>query len=218
MGDAGGVVGVLEPIERDWFERPTLELARALLGMWLVHEEPEGTTAGRIVEVEAYLGPDDRAAHSFGGRRTPRTEAMFGPSGIAYLYRSYGIHVCFDVVSGGPGKPEAILVRALEPVQGVRLMCDRRKLPVNGERLPHPRLISGGPGRLSEALHITMDQYGHPLWERPLYVAPDAAGPAPLDIAAGPRIGIENAGEARAYPWRYWIAGHPAVSRPPARP
>ena len=207
----------MTPVSRTWFERPTLELAPALLGMLLVHEEAEGVTSGRIVEVEAYLGPHDRAAHSYGGRRTARTEAMFGAPGLTYLYRSYGIHLCFDVVSGPVGHPEAILVRALEPVGGLPLITRRRGLIEPARAAPPPRFLTGGPGRLTQALHITMDLYGHPLWERPLYVAEDPHGPKAFAVAAGPRIGIDNAGEARAYPWRFWVDGHRAVSRAPGR-
>ncbi len=207
----------VKPVDRTWFERPTLQMARDLLGMLLVHEHADGLTAGRIVEVEAYLGPHDRAAHSFGGRRTARTEAMFGAPGITYLYRSYGIHVCFDVVSGPVGQPEAILVRALYPVCGLPLMTRRRGLVPPPDRGPHPRMVTGGPGRLTEALHITMDLYAHPLWERPLYIAEDPDRPGPFDVAAGPRVGIANAAEARFYPWRFAIDGHPAVSRPAVR-
>ncbi len=205
----------LSPVERRFFQRPTLELAPALLGLLLVHETREGVAAGRVVEVEAYIGPHDRAAHSYGGRRTPRTAVMFEDPGLTYVYRSYGLHVCFDVVSGPPGAPEAILVRALDPVAGLDLM--RRRRGIGGDQPVSARGLTGGPGRLTAALGITMAANGHPLWTRPLYLADDGYRVAPHHIRAGPRIGIEGAGEARAYPWRFWLAGHPAVSRPDPR-
>ncbi|MCY0885690.1 MAG: DNA-3-methyladenine glycosylase [Firmicutes bacterium] len=200
-----------EPVDRAFFTLGTLELARALLGLVLVHETPEGVTAGRIVEVEAYRGPEDRGAHSYGGRRTRRTEAMFGPPGIAYIYRIYGLYDCFDVVSAPEGKPEAILVRALEPVMGLDLMARRSGLGVVPGR---PCRLTAGPGRLARALGITLAQYGMPLWQPPLYLTRAGARAVPAgEVARGPRVNIPYAGEAQAYPWRFWIRGHPCVSR-----
>lgn len=203
-------------VPRSFFDRPTLELAPALLGLILVHETPAGIAAGRIVEVEAYCGPEDRAAHSFGGRHTPRTAVMFEQPGLTYVYRSYGIHVCFDVVSGPVGTPEAILVRALDPLQGRALMERRRShgrhsLPPSGPATV--RWLCGGPGRLTEALAITMAANRHPLWTAPLYLADDGWRVGAAAVRSGPRIGIDGAKEARHYPWRFWIDQHPAVSR-----
>lgn len=196
------------PQPQSWFcRRDTVAMARQLLGQLLVHETAEGVAAGMIVETEAYRGPTDRAAHSFGGRRTARTEAMFGPPGHAYLYRIYGLHVCFDVVSGPPGAPEAVLVRALAPVAGLPLMRARRAGADDRE-------LANGPGKLCQALGISMAQYGHPLWEPPLYVSPYRGPWPPSEVASGPRRNISYAQEAQAYLWRFWIRGHPLVSRP----
>lgn len=199
------------PVAASWFaDRDTLTMARQLLGQLLVHETPEGVAAGMIVETEAYRGPTDRAAHSYGARRTARTEAMFGPPGHAYLYRIYGLHVCFDVASGPRGAPEAVLVRALSPVLGLPLMRARRGVADD-------RALANGPGKLCQALGITMAQYGHPLWEPPLYLSP-YHGPWPgHEVAAGPRRNIPYAQDAQGYPWRFWIRGDPAVS-PPSGP
>jgi DNA-3-methyladenine glycosylase len=207
------------PVDRKFFDQPTLALAPSLLGLLLVHASDEGLTVGRVVEVEAYIGPHDRAAHSYGGRRTPRTAVMYEEPGLTYVYRSYGLHVCFDVVSGPPGAPEAILVRALDPVLGIPLMRRRRGVGADDETTSARRL-AGGPGRLTAALGITMAANGHPLWLPPLYLADDGWRPPAASIRSGPRIGIDGAGEARTYPWRFWIAGHPALSRPdrPRRP
>lgn len=187
--------------DKNFFRGPTLELCRRLLGAELVH----GETAGLIVEVEAYIGPGDRAAHSYGGRRTKRTEVMFGPPGLAYVYISHGIHYCFNVVSGEEGNPEAILVRALQPTRGIEMMRERR-------RRRDDRELTNGPGKLCQALGITIDHYGWDLTRPPFYIRPGQRV-RDEDIARGPRIGIDGAGEARHYPWRFWLKGNPFVSR-----
>lgn len=183
-------------VDRKFFHTPTLELCLNLLGKKLTHDG----VGGYIVEVEAYIGPEDRAAHSYGGRRTPRTEVMFGPPGKAYVYTIHRQH-CLNVVSGEPGAPEAILLRALEPTDGIDLMIKRRGRREN---------LTNGPGRLCQALAITTAQYGWDLLESPLRIS---EGITVKQVATGPRIGIDNTGEAREYPWRFWIPGNPHVSR-----
>src|SRR5207237_2866876 len=149
-GSEEAQVGVRgRPVPRAFYLQPTLRVARALRGKVLVHDSPAGTTAGRIVEVEAYRGPADRAAHSFGGRRTPRNDVMYGPPGRAYVYFIYGIHYCMNVVCRPPEVPEAVLLRALEPIAGETLMRRRRALP----DAPAWRLCRG-PGALCQAMGI----------------------------------------------------------------
>lgn len=193
----------IKPVSLSFFQKPTLELARSLLGMLLVKETELGIASGWIVETEAYVGPGDRAAHSFGGRRTPRTEVMFGPSGYAYTYVMH-THCLFNVVSGEPGCPEAVLIRAVEPVMGEALMLERRG-PL--KKIHH---LTNGPGKLTKALGIGTQDYGLPLDKPPLYIA---EGRTVSSVSAGPRIGIDNSGEARDYPWRFWETGNPFVSR-----
>lgn len=187
---------------KTFFQRPTLQLARDLLGCLLVKITDEGMTAGYIVETEAYMGPEDRAAHSYGNRRTKRTEIMFGEAGYVYTYQMH-THTLVNVVSGKIDKPEAILIRALEPAYGIELMRKRR--PV--EQL---KMLTNGPGKLTKAMGITMEDYGRPLFEPPIYIA---KGYTPESISTGKRIGIENTGEAKDYPWRFWITDNPFVSR-----
>lgn len=187
------------PIE--FYQKNTLELARDLLGCLLVKETNEGTTAGYIVETEAYMGPGDRAAHSFGGRRTKRTEIMYSEAGHIYTYQMH-THTLVNVVSSGTDKPEAILIRAVEPYTGIELMKERRGLT-------DLRKLTSGPGKLTKALGITMNDYGGLFTEPPLNIA---AGILPEHISSGPRIGIGNSGEAKDYPWRFWITGNPYVS------
>lgn len=205
--------GIGPPVEQAFFDQPTEKLALALLGQILVHESPEGTTAGRIVEVEMYRGPGDKGAHSYGGRPTPRTKVMYGPPGYAYVYLIYGMYYCLNVVAAPTGAPEAILLRAIEPLAGWDLMARRRHLSGTG---PTPRArakIASGPGRLAQALGITKAYYGHPLWQAPLYIAAPDDAKGETAVCRGPRINIHYAEEARDFPWRFWICGHPSVSR-----
>jgi DNA-3-methyladenine glycosylase len=190
------------PLPKGFYEQPTLLMAKGLLGCLLVKETNEGITAGYIVETEAYIGPGDRAAHSYQNRRTARTEVMFQASGIAYTYLMH-THCLFNVVSGGVEKPEAILIRALEPVYGIELMKKRR-----GTK--DLKRLSNGPGNLTKSLGITMEDYGHQLSNPPLFVA---EGFSPDSISVGKRIGIDNSEEARDYPWRFWISNNQYVSR-----
>ncbi|MBE3595783.1 MAG: DNA-3-methyladenine glycosylase [Hydrogenibacillus sp.] len=193
------------PLPASFFRRPTLELAQALLGKIVVHIAPEGVAAGRIVETEAYLGPHDKAAHSYGGRMTPRTRIMYGPPGYSYVYKIYGMYDCLNVTAGPEGEPQAVLIRALEPVFGETLMHERRRRP------KQRKLLTAGPGRLTQALGITTAHYGLPLFVPPLYIACGDDVP-PERIVRGKRIGIDYAEEARDYLWRFWIHDHPFVS------
>ncbi len=183
---------------RDWFARSVHEIAPELIGVTLlVHG-----VGGPIVEVEAY-DHEDPAAHGFRGR-TERNATMFGPAGHAYVYRSYGIHWCLNLVCEPEGVADAVLIRALEPVHGVARMVDRRGLD-------HPRLLAAGPGRLCQALGVTRDHDGLALDEPPFELLARDADP---EIVQAPRIGITKAVER---PWRYLLAGSPYVSRPAPR-
>jgi DNA-3-methyladenine glycosylase len=192
----------IKPVNPIFFSKPTIELAQALLGMLLVKETGEGLAAGIIVETEAYIGPGDQAAHSFNNRRTARTEVMFGPAGYTYTYVMH-THCLVNVVSGEVNSPEAILIRAIEPVIGQELMYKRR-----GD-VKRVQDLTNGPGKLTKALGIVKEDYGLPLWGSPLYLS---EGEAPESISAGPRIGIDNSGDAREYPWRFWMSGNRFVS------
>lgn len=192
-----------KPLQLNFYNQPTLILAKALLGKLLVKETTEGLASGWIVETEAYIGPEDRAAHSFGNRRTPRTEVMFGPPGITYTYVMH-THCLVNVVSGEIGNPEAVLIRAVEPHDGLDLMYKRRP------KVKRDCDLTNGPGKLTKALGISKEDYGHSLTEKPLYIA---EGNSPTSISYGPRIGIDNSGEAKDYPWRFWITENVYVSR-----
>jgi len=198
----GDFFNEIKPLPQEFYEQPTLELAKALLGCLLVKETKEGIAAGYIVETEAYIGPGDRAAHSYQNRRTKRTEVMFQRSGLAYTYLMH-THCLFNVVSGGEEKPEAVLIRALEPRSGIELMKRRRGL----EDL---KSLTSGPGKLTKSMGISIEDYGRPLTSPPIYIA---KGICPESISAGKRIGINNSGDARDYPWRFWITNSKYVSR-----
>ena len=184
-----------EQLKRQFFARPVHEVAPELIGATLLVDGVGGT----IVEVEAY-DQEDPASHAYGGR-TARNEAMFGPPGHAYVYRSYGIHWCLNLVCGAEGTPEAVLIRALEPTAGVDQQRARRGLD-------DLRLLCAGPGRVCQALAITRDQDGLPLDEPPFRLEERPEVP---EIVTGPRIGITRATELS---WRYGLAGSRFLSRP----
>lgn len=195
------------PLPRRFYARDALRLARALLGKVLVHDAPDGRTSGRVVEVEAYRGPADRAAHSSGGRRTPRNEVMWGPPGHAYVYFIYGLHWCFNVVAAREGVPEAVLVRALEPLDGLPLMRARR-----GGRGSDARLLSG-PANLCRGMGITGRLNGADLTTGPLRILDAPPVPA-RKVRRTRRVGVDYAGADAQRPWRLFVAGSPAVSGP----
>ncbi|MDP9470434.1 MAG: DNA-3-methyladenine glycosylase [Chloroflexota bacterium] len=186
-------------LERAFYAQSTVDVAQTLLGCVLVTAKSGDETRGRIVETEAYLGPDDPASHA-ATRRTGGTTAMWGAPGIAYVYRSYGIHVMFNVVCEQEGVPGAVLIRALEPVGGLNLMRDRRG------GVPDP-VLCAGPGRLCAAMGITLDDHGHDLIASTTIWIEQGAGIG-LVLASG-RIGISQGTEA---PWRFFAGGSRYVS------
>ena len=190
------------PLSPRYFSRSALHVAKALVGTFLIHDTPGGRIAGRIVETEAY-DESDAASHSYVGL-TSRNRVMFGPGGFAYVYRSYGIHWCMNVTCGPQGYGAAVLLRALEPLEGLELMAQRRSVPAQ-----RPRDLCRGPGRLTQALGITDQHYGLRLRDGPLWIA---RGPRrQMVVACSTRIGISKAQDA---PWRFFAAGSPFVSGP----
>jgi DNA-3-methyladenine glycosylase len=191
-------------LPRSFYARDTLEVARDLLGAVLVHDTPVGRTSGRIVEVEAYVGEEDAACHAAAGL-TPRTDPLYGPPGHAYVYFVYGMHWCFNAVTRPKGLPSAVLVRALEPLEGLPLM--RRRC---GDR--PERELANGPGKLARALGVGPEQNRADLTRGRLTIV--EADPVPDGaVAWGPRVGIRAAADL---PYRAWVADSPHVSRGPA--
>ena len=168
----------------------------------MVHEQESGLLIGKIVETEAYMGAEDKAAHSYGNRRTKRTEVMFGEPGLIYTYQMH-THTLINVVAGVVGIPNAILIRAVEPIEGLERMNElRNNMPM--------KQWTNGPGKLTKAMAITMDYYGKHWSEKPLYIA---EGEQVKSVSTGPRIGIDNSGEAVHYPYRFWETDNPYVSK-----
>jgi len=188
--------------DRAWFDRSAAEVAPDLLGAVLIHDTPGGPIAGRIVEVEAYLGPEDLAAHSSHGR-TARNAVMFGTPGHLYVYLVYGLHHCANVVCGPGSRPEAVLLRAAELTQGEDLARARRGA------VPSVRLAAG-PGNLASAFGIDRRLNGADLLAGPVRLT---RGPRPEAIDRTPRIGVEYAGAWADRPLRYLIRDDPHLSR-----
>jgi len=190
-------------LPHSFYARPTLEVAEDLLGKVLVHCTRHGTASGVIVETEAYIGEDDPACHaSFG--RTARSEPLFGPPGFAYVYLNYGIHYLMNAVTEADGYPGAVLIRALQPLEGIELMKKRRA--PDGRGIDEHDLCRG-PGNLTKALGITIKDNRLDLVASTLTI--EDRGISVAAVATGPRIGIRVAVER---PWRYWVEGHRSVS------
>ena len=200
-----GTLSRLGRLPQNFYTRTALEVAPDLLGLLLVHKAGSETTAGIITETEAYAGPEDRACHAYNMRKTRRNQVMYGPPGTAYVYLVYGLHHCFNVVVFREGIPHAVLVRSIEPVLGEEVMLKHR----NG-KLP----LALGPGRLCQAMGIGKQHNGANLLAGNLYIAepPKSYKTRKFKIVKTPRIGIDYAGDARDYPWRFVLS---PSSRPP---
>lgn len=182
----------------------------ALIGMRLCTKFEGTLTTGIIVETEAYRGPDDRACHAYGYRRTARTEDLYKRPGTGYIYICYGIHHLFNVVTAPEDVPHAVLIRAVEPEYGVDVMLDRRGL----ERAEYR--LTAGPGALAKALGIHSSRTGLDLTdpESPIWLEHNALQSNDLEIATGTRVGVESAGASASWLWRFAVKGNPWVSRP----
>jgi DNA-3-methyladenine glycosylase len=194
------------PLPRSFYARDTLSVTADLIGKVLVYRSPEGVAAGAIVEAEAYIGESDPACHAAPGP-TRRNAPLYGPPGVAYVYLNYGMHYLVNAVTERQGNPAAILIRALEPLEGFDLMARRRRA---GSRPIDVADLCRGPGNLTRALGISLSQNCLPLTEPPLSIE-DWNREPPL-VTWGPRIGI-RVGTDR--PWRCWVPGHRSVSGSP---
>ena len=192
-------------LSQSFYARPTLQVAKALLGQILVHETPQGPAAGRIVEVEAYLPKNDPGCHAARGM-TPRNQVMFGNPGHAYVYFCYGNHYLFNVVTEKKGTPGAVLIRALEPVKGTGMMVKRR-----GKFEAGDLGLTNGPGKLVQALGMGREHNGIPLWKKPVYLQ-KATRPEAIGVTT--RIGITEGSEL---PLRFYLKGNPYLSVKPGK-
>ena len=211
MPRAGSAAVTFDKLPRAFYDRPTLDVARDLIGKVLVHRRQGVVTSGVIVEVEAYIGEDDPACHAAPGP-TRRNEPLYGPPGRAYVYLNYGIHCLVNVVTEAEGSPAAVLIRALEPIDGIAVMRRRRARAVKGRRTPIETVatpeLCRGPGNLTMAMGITLGENRLDLTGDRLFV--EDRGFASGPISWGTRIGIRVGTE---HPWRAWLKGNPAVSR-----
>lgn len=189
-------------LKRSFFGRSPLIVAPDLLGKILVHSKNGIRTSGRIVEVEAYLGNQDPASHAY-KRKTERNRVMFGPPGYAYVYFTYGSHFCMNVVTGNDGEASAVLIRALEPLEGVTAMKRRRKKTKEKD-------LTSGPGKLAQALGIDRKCYGLDLLKKPLWISEERSGNT-YKVKRSPRIGIKQAVDL---PYRFYLPDSDYLSRP----
>jgi DNA-3-methyladenine glycosylase len=205
-----GASSSMKKLGIDFYKRDNvLEIARELLGKLLVTKWDGILSSGRIVEVEAYTGVEDKASHAFGGRRTNRNDIMYAGGGVVYVYLCYGIHHLFNVVTSDKEIPHAILIRALEPVKGIAVMLQR-----TGKIKPDFTLTRG-PGNLSKALGLSVSHSGLSLQSKELFISDDGFIVSKNEIGASPRIGVDFAGADALLPYRFYIKGNPFVSGKP---
>ena len=204
------MAGVSGPaLPRRFYERAAPQVARDLLGRVLISRIGGTVTAGRIVETEAYLGPEDGASHA--AFRPSSRWLFYGPGGVAYVFRAYGLNDCLNAIAGPRGTPGCVLIRALEPLAGTISMARRRRRPVPSAGSARAlALLASGPGRLTQALGITLEHNGHDLRRWPLRIH-GASGPRPADVETGARVGITRSRHLRL---RFSLRGNPFVSRP----
>lgn len=192
-------------VKASFYEQIALVVAEQLIGMVLVRNVDGIETKGRIVETEAYIGPEDKGCHAYGNRRTKRTETMFFKGGHAYVYLIYGLHYCFNIVTAHEGKPEAVLIRALEPIVGIEYMQERR-----GISGTISKNLTNGPGKLCQAMAIDASLNGHDMVNsRSLFLEEQAWQGT---IQRGKRVNINYAEEYEHKLWRFYAQGNPYVS------
>jgi DNA-3-methyladenine glycosylase len=191
-------------LPRSFYSRSALDVAPELLGKVLVRRLGRRSLIGKIVETEAYVGPQDLACHASKGH-TPRTSVMFGPPGYAYVYMIYGFYFCLNVVTEPLGYPAAVLIRAVEPLENVDLMRELRNNPQKETN------IASGPGKLCMAMSIDRQLNGADLLGTTIWIEDRKLDPGP--IRTSPRVGVDYAGEYREKPWRFFVEGSPHVSR-----
>lgn len=196
------------PLPRKFYAGEPVAVARALLGCVLQRELEGELLTARIVETEAYLGANDSSSHARGGLRSERNASMYLPGGHAYVYFTYGMHFCMNVVTGDHDIAEAVLLRAAQPLEGIE------RMRLNRPRAKREIDLMSGPGKLCQALAIDRSLDGAELASRELSIAPRKSPIADEDIAVSPRIGVENSGEAAWWPLRFFLRGNPFVSMP----
>ena|ERR1700683_4126648 len=197
----------IKKLDYSFYNRPdVVQIAKELLGKMLVTRFDNSLTSGRIVETEAYAGMVDKASHAYGGRRTKRTEIMYKSGGVAYVYLCYGIHHLFNVVTNLENIPHAILIRALEPIDGIDIMLQRTG------KTKLDKTLTGGPGNLSRAMGIFTHHSGFPLQGKELFIGDDGFRVAKKEISTTVRIGVDYAAEDAVLPYRFTLKGNKYLS------
>lgn len=197
----------MKKLPAEFYERANVvEIARDLLGKILITKFDGILTSGKIVETEAYIAITDRASHSYNNKRTARNEHMYAEPGISYVYICYGMHHLFNVTTNKKGIPDAVLIRAVEPVQGIDTMLKRTG------KLKLDYTLTKGPGNVGKALGISKNHSGLNLSGNKIFIADDSISYTANEIGSSPRIGVESAGEAALYPYRFYVKGNKFVS------
>lgn len=201
----------MKKLDRGFYNRDSLAVGKDLLGKILVHIIHGKRVSAKIVETEAYRGIEDKAAHFYGGRRTPRVEVIYGEPGFAYVYLIYGMYHCFNIVTGGEGDPQAVLIRAVQPLEGLEQIAQNRfRKPYELLAPNQVRGLANGPGKLCRALGIDKSLNAADLCGDRLYV--EEGGEEVFNVVSAKRVGIDYAGEARDYLWRFYIQNSNYVS------
>jgi DNA-3-methyladenine glycosylase len=199
-------------LKRSFYTRDTIIVAKELLGCILVHKTASGSTKGKIVEVEAYKGPNDKGAHSYKCRHTPTLDPLFKNGGFGYVFRVYGNNYCLNVVTQKENMPEAVLIRALEPLEGIELMSKRRKIDLTDGKRSKFKNLTNGPSKLCQALDITNSLNGIDLCKNELYIMSNNATDINKEITATPRINIDYAEEYKDKLWRFFLKDNEFIS------
>lgn len=201
----------MKTLGREFYNIDSLIVAEKLLGKVLVHEVGGQKISAKIVETEAYMGVEDKAAHSYGGKRTKRVEVMYGGPGFSYVFMIYGMYYCFNVVTREEGIPQAVLIRAVEPIGGLEFMAQNRfKKTYNQLTLQQIKGLTNGPGKLCQAFLIDKNLNGEDLCGSRLYI--EEGENEKINIISAKRVGIDYAQEAKDYPWRFYIEDNKYVS------
>lgn len=199
-------------LNRSFYSRDTIKVAKELLGKIIIHNTGDFILKGKIVETEAYLGLKDKAAHSYGGKKTKRVMTMYGLPGTAYVYLIYGMYYCFNIVTKEEGVPEAVLIRGIEPIEGIEQMAiNRFGKPYIDLSKSQKKNLSNGPGKLSIAFNIDKNLDKEDLCGDKLYL--ETGENENFDIVETTRIGIDYAEEAKDFPYRFYIYGNSYVSK-----
>jgi DNA-3-methyladenine glycosylase len=202
----------MKKLKKQFYMQDTLCAAKELLGKYLVHNTSNGRIVGKIVEVEAYIGPNDKGSHSYGGKRTARNETMYAVGGTAYVYIIYGMYYCMNVVTSKIDKPEAVLIRAVEPVEGCDIMAQNRfEKSFNELTKKQVYNLTSGPGKLCIAMGINKEENGENLCGNKLFITQSSS--EKFEIVEAKRIGIDYAEEAKDYLWRFYIKDNKYISK-----